>query len=139
MSGVCSGASRRPGSSTRRRAPSVRLGRWLEPHRYLWALVFIGVFLWQVLLANLDVAYRILHPRLPIRPGIVKIRTALESTTARILLANAITLTPGTLTVELVDGGWLYVHWLYVRSTDPGEAGARIAERFERILGRIFE
>ena len=126
-------------AGTRQGAPAVGLGRWLEPRRYFWALVFIGVFLWQVLLANLDVAYRILHLRMPIRPGIVKIRTGLQSTTARILLANAITLTPGTLTVELVDGGWLYVHWLTVRSTDPAEAGAKIAERFERILRRIFE
>ncbi len=126
-------------AGTRRPAPAVRLGRWLEPRRYFWALVFVGVFLWQVLLANLEVAYRILHPRLPIRPGIVKIRTALESTAARTLLANAITLTPGTLTVELVDGGWLYVHWLNVRSTDPVEAGTKIAASLERILGRIFE
>jgi multicomponent Na+:H+ antiporter subunit E len=126
-------------AGTSRPAPALRLGRWLEPRRYVWALVFVGVFLWQVLLANLDVAYRVLHPRLPIRPGIVKIRTALESTTARTLLANAITLTPGTLTVELVDGGWLYVHWLNVRTSDPEEASAQIAETFERILRRIFE
>lgn len=126
-------------ATTSRPTAASRLGRWLEPRRYFWALVFAGVFLWQVLLANLDVAYRVMHPRLPIRPGIVKIRTALQSTTARILLANAITLTPGTLTVELVDGGWLYVHWLNVRTTDPDQAGMRIAERFERILRRVFE
>ena len=88
---------------------------------------------------NASHAYRILHPRLPIRPGIVKIRTTLRSTTARTVLANAITLTPGTLTVEFVDGGCLYVHWINVRTTDPEEAKERIAGPLERIVQRIFE
>ena len=119
--------------------PVARPGRWLDPRRWLWSVAFVAVFLWEVLLANLDVAYRILHPRMPIRPGIVKVRTALESATARSVLANAITLTPGTLTVELVDGGELYVHWLNVRSTDAEQASERIVGRFERILRRIVE
>jgi len=126
-------------AGTSRPAALSGLGRWLEPRRYLWSLVFVGVFVWRVVLANLDVAYRILHPRMPIQPGIVKIRTTLQSTAARTLLANSITLTPGTLTVELVDGGCLYVHWLNVSTTDPEEARVRIAEPFERILRRIFE
>ncbi len=126
-------------AGTGRPTPPPALARWLEPRRYFWAFAYVGVFLWQVLLANLDVAYRVLHPRLPIRPGIVKIRTALQSTAARTLLANSITLTPGTLTVEMLEDGWLYVHWLYVRSAVPGEASSRIAGRFERILGRILE
>ena len=126
-------------AGTSPRAEASRLGRWLEPRRYFWALLYIVVFLWQVLLANLEVAYRVLHPRLPIRPGIVKIRTTLQSTAARTLLANSITLTPGTLTVELLDGGCLYVHWLNVRTTDPEEAARLITKRFERILARIFE
>jgi len=122
------------------RPPSVfRLGPWLDPRRLFWSLVYAGVLVWEVVLANLDVAYRVLHPRLPIRPGIVKIRTELRSTAARTVLANSITLTPGTLTVELLDGGCLYVHWLNVRSTDPEEARTRIVGRFERVLGRIFE
>ncbi|MDJ0869571.1 MAG: Na+/H+ antiporter subunit E [Myxococcota bacterium] len=120
-------------------AAAPRLARWLDPRRYLWAVVYLGVFLWHVVLANLDVAYRVLHPRLPIQPGIVKVRTALRSPAARTLLANSITLTPGTLTVELSREGWLYVHWLNVRATDPEQAHARIGARFERILGRIFE
>ena len=126
-------------AGTSRPAAPSRLGPWLAPRRYVWALVYAGVFLWHVVLANLDVAYRVLHPRLPIRPGIVKIRTTLQSTAARTLLANSITLTPGTLTVEILDGGCLYVHWLNVRTTDSAEASMRIAARLERILQRIFE
>ena len=119
--------------------PSAGWSRWLDPRRMLWAGAFVAVFLWQVVLANLDVAYRILHPNLPIQPGIVKFRTALRSQAGRTLLANAITLTPGTLTVELTDDGWLFVHWLTVRGTDPEQTGARISGRLERILGRVFE
>ncbi len=126
-------------AQTSRPAATSGLRPWLEPRRWLWALVFASVFLWEVLLANLDVAYRVLHPRLPIRPGIVRFRTRLRSTAARTLLANSITLTPGTLTVELLDDGCLYVHWLNVRAPDPGGAGIRSAERFERILQKVFE
>ncbi len=126
-------------AGTSRTGAGSRLGPWLEPRRYFWALVYAGVFLWEVALANLEVAYRVLHPQMPIRPGIVRIRTRLRSLPARTLLANSITLTPGTLTVELLDDGCLYVHWLKVRTTDPDEAGARIAGRFESILRRVFE
>ena len=56
--------------------------RWLDPRRILWAGVFVAVFLWQMVVANFDVAYRILHPNLPIQPGIVKFRTALRSRAA---------------------------------------------------------
>ena len=126
-------------AATSRSAAVSRLGPWLDPRRHFWALVYAGALVWEVLLANLDVAYRVLHPRLPIRPGIVRVRTRLRSTAARTVLANSITLTPGTLTVELLDGGFLYVHWLNVSTTDPEEARARIVRRFESILGRIFE
>lgn len=122
-----------------RPAAGFRLGPWLDPRRSFWVLVYAGVFLWHVVLANLDVAYRVLHPRLPIRPGIVKTRTRLRSRAARTLLANSITLTPGTLTVDLLPDGVLYVHWLHVRATDPEQARERIVARFERILRRIFE
>ena len=107
------------------------LRTWLAPGRYAWALVFVAVFLWQVLLANLDVAYRILHPRMPIRPGIVKIRTTLRTPAARTLLANAITLTPGTLTVDMTDDGWLmtFVHDL---NTDSAELAVLDAQDFDR-------
>ena len=62
--------------------------------RWLWLLAYIPVFFWYMLLANLDVAYRVLHPRLPIRPGIVKVKTRLTSESGRTALANSITLTP---------------------------------------------
>jgi len=101
---------------------------------------YLPTFIWEMTKANIDVAYRILHPALPINPGIVKVKTNLKSDTAVTLLANSITLTPGTLSVDINDDeGYLYVHWIDVRSKDVEAATKDIVERFEKILQRIFE
>ena len=114
-------------------------GRLFNPRRWYWALVYLPVFVWAMLRANLDVLYRVIHPRLPIRPGIVKVRTKLQSESGRTALANSITLTPGTMTVDITDDGYLYIHWIWVHTTDVEEATARIVRTFERILLRIFD
>lgn len=116
-----------------------RLGVRFGVSRVLWGIAYAFVLAWEVLRANLDVAYRVLHPDLPIRPGIVRVRTTLRSDTARTALANSITLTPGTLTVDLTADGTMFVHWIDVTARGTEEATHRIAERFERILRRIFE
>jgi multicomponent Na+:H+ antiporter subunit E len=46
--------------------------KFIQPHRYFWLIIYLIVFLWECLKANFDVAYRVLHPAMPIRPGIVK-------------------------------------------------------------------
>jgi multicomponent Na+:H+ antiporter subunit E len=66
---------------------------------------------WQVVLAGLQVAAVVLHPRLPISPRIVRFRTVLPHTLARLTLANSITLTPGTVTLD-VQGDEFTVHAL---------------------------
>lgn len=71
--------------------------------RAAFLLAYIGVLFWEIIKANVDVAYRVLHPRIPIRPGIVVIRTSLKSNVAKLILANSITLTPGTFTLDVVD------------------------------------
>jgi multicomponent Na+:H+ antiporter subunit E len=110
----------------------------LNPVRWFWLLLYIPYFLYYCLKANLDVAYRVLHPDMPIRPGIVRVRTDLESEMAKTILANSITLTPGTLTVDIV-GQDLYIHWINVRGEDPEEHTAEIVKPFERLIRRIFE
>lgn len=100
----------------------------------LWnMLLFAFVFLKALVLSNLDVAYRVLNPRLPIDPGIVKVKTRLKTPLGRLLLANSITLTPGTITVEM-KGEDLYIHWIKVASTDPEGATAAIVGSFEKYL-----
>jgi multicomponent Na+:H+ antiporter subunit E len=76
---------------------------------------------------------------MPIHPGIVKIKTSLKSDSAITALANSITLTPGTLTVDVTDDGYLYVHWINVKATDTDEASKLIAQKFEYFIERIFE
>jgi multicomponent Na+:H+ antiporter subunit E len=107
--------------------------------RIFWMLVYIPMFFWYVIVANLDVVYRVVHPDMPIKPGIVKVKTTLKNPAGRTMLANSITLTPGTLTVDIDDDDYLYIHWINVQSDDIEEATRHIVARFERVLRRIFE
>src|SRR4030042_207350 len=104
---------------------------FISPVRIFWFLVYVPVFFYYVIIANFDVVYRALHPKMPIRPGIVKIKTKLKSESAVTALANSITLTPGTLTVDLTDDGYLYIHWINVKSDDVEQATKTIAATFE--------
>jgi len=107
---------------------------------YYFMFHYLPVFLWEVIKANIDVAYRVIHPKLPINPGIVKVKTSLKSDTALTFLANSITLTPGTLTVDIDrEKGVLYIHWIDVKSKDVKTATKIIAERFEIILKKVFD
>ena len=110
----------------------------LQPRRWFFALAYLPYFVWFVVRANLDVMVRVLHPDVPIRPGIVKVTTTLRSEIARTFLANSISLTPGTLTLD-VHGQDLYVHWLNIETDDPAQRQARIVGRYETMLRRIFE
>jgi len=110
----------------------------LQPQRYFWFIVYLFVFLWECIKANIDVAYRVLHPAMPIRPGIVKVKTTLKSELARTLLANSITMTPGTITVDII-GDYFYIHWIYVSSEDPEVYTEIIMGAFEKYIKRIIE
>lgn len=112
---------------------------FVTPARVFWAIVYVPVFFYYVIAANLDVVYRVLHPRMPIKPGIVKVNSNLKSDSAITALANSITLTPGTLSVDVGPDNCLYVHWIYVKSPETEQATQFIARRFEWFLSRIFE
>ena len=75
---------------------------------------------------------------MPINPGIVKVKTNLKTDIGRTMLANSITLTPGTLTVEINDDV-LYIHWINVQTEDVEKASELIVKKFEKFLLRIFE
>ncbi len=68
--------------------------------------------LWQIVKANLDVAFRTLHPRMPIDPCVVKFKADLKTELGITNLANSITLTPGTVTLSANDKGEYVVHAL---------------------------
>ncbi len=109
-----------------------------EIRRWFWLILYIPFLAWECFKANLDVAFRVLHPERPLNPGIVKIKTTLRSDVARTFLANSITLTPGTMSVEIVNEH-LYIHWIDVCTEDVEKASSLIARRFEKFLEKVFE
>jgi multicomponent Na+:H+ antiporter subunit E len=110
--------------------------RW-TPKAVFTTLVFVVFFLKELVKSNVNVARIVLSPALPLTPGIVKVRTRLKSRMGRLLLTNSITLTPGTLTVDVV-GEWLYIHWVTVDSAEVEEATAAIVGGFERYLEVMY-
>lgn len=87
--------------------------------------------------ANIAMARLVLSPGLPIDPAIVRVRTRLTDPVGKLPLANAITLTPGTLSVE-IEGEWLFIHWVVAGSIDPDEATRTIVAGFERYLEVMY-
>ncbi|HNR67414.1 MAG TPA: Na+/H+ antiporter subunit E [bacterium] len=113
-------------------------GRWLRRLKY--ALIYFFHFLWEMVKANFHVAYLVIHPMTPIKPGIVRIKTKLTGEIAQTVLANSITLTPGTLTVDIdPQKQLLYIHWIDMKSTALEESTEQIAGRFQNLLLEVFE
>ncbi len=109
----------------------------LTPKALLFAFIYLFVFLYELIRSNLDVARRVLSPQLPIHPGIVKVKTGLQSRLGRTILANSITLTPGTLTVE-THGEYFYIHWIDVSADDIEDVSEAIVSKFEKYLEVVF-
>lgn len=105
----------------------------LSPKAIAYWFAYAFVFLRELIKANFDVAFRVIDPELPIRPGIVKVETGLQSSLGRLLLANSITLTPGTITVES-RGSTLFIHWINVAGEGLEERTRKIVGTFERYL-----
>jgi multicomponent Na+:H+ antiporter subunit E len=80
---------------------SIMAGVRLEPKAGVSLAAYLGAFFPALVRANIDVARRVLSPSLPINPAVVEARTELESSLGKLLLANSITLTPGTLSVDV--------------------------------------
>jgi multicomponent Na+:H+ antiporter subunit E len=109
----------------------------LNPKAIAYTFVYLGVFFIDLVKSNLDVTRRVLTPSLPINPGIVEVKTTLKSKFGRMLLANSITLTPGTLTVEVV-GDSFFIHWIDVKSESIEAASDAIVKKFEKYLEVIY-
>ncbi len=92
-------------------------------HGFLRSVLYLPWLFWEIALSNLHVAYLVLHPRLPVEPGLVEFETSLRSETAQVLLAQSITLTPGTVTVDVSDGRFM-VHCLSAKSRQGMEEGS---------------
>jgi multicomponent Na+:H+ antiporter subunit E len=104
--------------------------------RLTWYLPWL---LWQIVIASLQVAYAVLHPKCPIDPAVVRFKTRLGNTSSKVILGNSITLTPGTITLEIEREEFL-VHSLMdvsssgiIDGTLPGE----VAKLYERSPGQV--
>ncbi len=85
-------------------------------------LLYVPWLLWEIAKANLHVARVILTPSLPVRPRLLRIRAEQKTDLGRVILANSITLTPGTVTLDVREGT-LLVHALTAKSAEGLESG----------------
>jgi len=87
--------------------------------RVPYGLVYVALFVYELVTANVEVAYRVLHPRMPIDPDVIEFPLRVRTDLAITTIANSITLTPGTLTMDYdPDRNALYVHTLFGESED---------------------
>ena len=82
-----------------------------------FGIVYFFVLLKAIFLSNIKVMSIILFKRIPITPAIVEVKVNLKTRTAKAILANSITITPGTITVK-IDGDIFTVHWLSIEMID---------------------
>lgn len=92
----------------------VHLSKFL-PRYWLWLIK-------EIVLANIDVTKRILSPRLPVNPQLFRVKASQHNDLGKVIYANSITLTPGTVTVD-IDGDEFVVHALSDATKDDLESG----------------
>ena len=100
------------------------------------------IFMWELIKANVNVAFKALSPKLKVNPGIVKIPVNVESEYGQAMVANSITLTPGTITLDAVEQEgqtYFYIHWIDVQEEDPVKAGDAIKGTMEKWIRRIWK
>lgn len=119
------------------RRPGVWQGVGFSPTRLYHFMLYTGVFLVELVRANISMMRYVYAPQIDIRPGIVRVKTKLKTPVGRLALANSIALTPGSLVID-IDGDNLFIHWLDVKTTDPEEITRAIAGPFEEHLGKAF-
>lgn len=95
-------------------------------------LLYIPWLLIQIILANIQVAYLVLHPRMPIEPGLLLFRTRMRKGIAQVTLANSITLTPGTITTSLEDGNYI------IHNLKPPLASGLVTGRTQNKVARVY-
>lgn len=119
------------------------LAIWLYDRLYgrraYYLIYFIGYVLWAILVSNLSLAQLVLQRRPRLDPGIVAIPLTVSTGLEIMILASVITLTPGTISVDLGENNQhqrvLYVHNL--TTGDPNEFRQRVKTTFERLLLRV--
>ena len=116
---------------------------FFNPVKLVNLLVYVlFIFPVELVKANWDVAKRCLGGCKNVNPGIVKVPVDLSSDYGQAMLANSITLTPGTITMDIAEEEgqtYYYIHWIDVATADAKEAGDAIKGTLEKAVGRIFK
>jgi len=105
----------------------------LNPVRWFWMIVYIPFFLKEMIKANFHIAGIVLNPKLPIHPTVKRGKMKVVNAGARMLLANSITLTPGTLSVDMKNDE------LEIHCVDTMESAEQIMAPFEKHIRRIAD
>jgi multicomponent Na+:H+ antiporter subunit E len=103
----------------------------------LRVLIYIPWLLWEIVKANVEVAFLILHPKLPVKPVLLSFKTDYRLNITRVTLANSITLTPGTITVDLQENNYI-VHAITPESADAIES-ARLLNKAGAIFNEKYQ
>jgi len=110
----------------------IRLGR---------LLIYIPWLIWQIVIASLQVAAVVLNPKMPIDPALVRFKTKLPNTAAKVILGNSITLTPGTITIQ-IEGDEFLVHSIMDESASgivDGSLPGQVAKLYEKKPEQVVE
>lgn len=106
--------------------------------RSLKFIRFLGFILIEIVVANLRVAYHVIFPGAEIKPGVVAIKIDLKTPNAITWLVNVISLTPGTLVLEISDDNkMIFVHDMFLY--DVNEIKKVIKSKFEKPIMEILE
>lgn len=102
----------------------------VETRRVFKFIKYLPWLLWKVILANFEIAYLVLHPKMLVDPQIVRFKTDLKTDLGIVTLANSITLTPGTITVEANKEEFV-IHAIWQKSAEgiiDGEMQRKVKE-----------
>lgn len=120
---------------------------FFNPAKLLVGVFYCAViFPWELLKANWDMAKRALSPSMKIHPGIVRVPVSLQSDNGQALLADSITLTPGTITMNVEETSmptgeraYFFIHWIDVTELNRVKAGDIIKGNMEKWVRRIYK
>ncbi len=99
----------------------------------VWFVFYIFVLIKNLIISNLQISKKILSKDMKLSPAIVAVKTELKSDWKKLLLANSITLTPGTLTFD-IEGDILYIHVIECGDNFKKE---NIIKEFENIIAKL--
>jgi len=109
----------------------------ITPKTVVYYLVYLVLFFMELVKANLIVARLVLMPKPDLNPAIIRVKTELKSAVGRLALANSVTLTPGTLVVEIRDDS-LFIHCINVSKAHPAAEVEESVKHFEKYLKVVY-